>query len=622
MGKINLLDENLMNLIAAGEVVERPSGVVKELVDNAIDANANIISIEIKNGGLDSIKISDNGIGMSFEDANLAFKRHATSKIKQVKDLWSIDSLGFRGEALPSISTVSKTTLITNDGNESTKVVIDNGELKTHEKTSANQGTIINVEKLFQKVPARFKYLKNPNYEFSLINDVVNKFALAYPNIAFTLAHNERTILKTAGKGNLQQVIMQVADRDIAKKCIPFDYEDDDFKITGYIVQPSITRANRYHMNLFVNGRMIKSIKLNKAIEKAYHEYIPSDRYPIVYLNLEMDPHLVDVNVHPSKWEVKFSKENSLLAALETGVYSHLQNYYRPTTTRSSVSDNNAINIEEETLKFDYTNFNKNNLLNDNEPSIISEKTNESLIEETITSNKKDEVEIDEVEIDNKENQESDQMFKEESVLEDVEIKERTGHELLENLQVIGQLHKAYILAQSPKGLIIIDQHAAQERYHFEQIKESIESGKVTKQHLLLPIDLKVHHYVIAKIDMITSLLDQLGFEIEAFGEDLLVVRSVPSWLTYLDEKGFILDLLELFKNDEDIVIGKLRHHAIATAACHGSIRFNRSLTIPEMKQVIEDLKKCKQPFSCPHGRPTLIEYDLKSLEKDFLRVK
>lgn len=325
MGKINRLDEHLSNMIAAGEVVERPAGIVKELVENCIDAKSTTVEIQIAQGGIDTITIIDNGIGMDHEDAVVAFERHATSKLKEVNDLWNIHTMGFRGEALPSIASVSHVLMRTNNGEESTEVEIAYGELKGNKPCAAPQGTMLQIRNLFQKTPARFKHLKSPQYEFSLISDVVQKFALSHPEIAFCLSHDGKTVFKTKGSGNLLEVLMQIYGRDVAKSAIKIDVKDNDYHISGYAMQPNFNRATKYYMLLYINHRMVRNYHLQKAIQDAYIGFLPKDRFPIVVLDIEMDAQLVDVNVHPSKWEIRLSKEKQLEKLLYTGLNNALK---------------------------------------------------------------------------------------------------------------------------------------------------------------------------------------------------------------------------------------------------------------------------------------------------------
>ena len=495
MATINRLDPNLTNMIAAGEVVERPSGVVKELVENAIDAHASIIDIDITQGGIESIIISDNGEGMSPRDASLAFERHATSKIKKIEDLWNITSLGFRGEALPSIASVAKVNMHTSDGNSATEITIHYGKTLKAAPCAFDQGTRIQVDDLFQKMPARFKHLKSPNYEFSLISDVINKFALANPHIAFNLTHNGNTILKTYGRNNLQEVILQEFDRSIASNSIKVEKSDNDFKVEGYIVQPSISRASKYYINIFVNKRMIRSYRLNQAIIESYSEYLPKDRYPIVFLNLEMDANLVDVNVHPSKWEVRFSKEGQLKELISEAIKEALNEHYSVNKVKPK---HESIKVEEQTIDF---NAIINHKVEPIKPIITHEAINESFIKEEMPKYESETVsEI-------KEEVKPAEIKDEEIKIVEVVTEKPTNHHLFEELNVIGQLHKAYILCQSPSGLYIIDQHAAEERYHYEMIRNSILNNDSLQSDLLMPLTITSTIAAVSKIDELNEML-------------------------------------------------------------------------------------------------------------------
>lgn len=603
MSKIQRLDPHLTNMIAAGEVVERPVGVIKELIENAIDAHATQIEINTKQGGIEQMMVIDNGDGMSSEDAKLAFERHATSKIKDIQDLWRISTMGFRGEALPSIASVSHVELKTNDGKEATEIQIDYGKQSKQGSVGTPKGTQIIVSNLFQRTPARFKHLKTAQYEFSLISDVVQKFAFAYPAIAFTLMNDEKRTFVSNGNGNIQEVMMQVYGRDIAKATIAMDGSDQDYHIQGHIVQPSHTRATKYYMLLFVNHRMIRSYRLQKAITDAYAPYIPSDRYPIAVIDIEMDPQLVDVNVHPSKWEIRLSKEKQLEVLLKDTIANALRN---------KLEINKVVRQESfekvETPSFDFT-YQRETVL---DPKKMHQEVNESFAlyanDPLVVSEKEPEVLV-------------------EKECEEVEVKEvlpqkETINPSFPNMQVLAQLHKCYILAQGDSGLYIIDQHAAQERYHYEQIQKALLQGVKDSQDLLVPIVIESSIRALQQVDDINALLEQIGIHLEAFGQQAFVVRSLPIWVSDVKEESFIQDMLDLYLKNEAIDIESLRKHALASMACHSSIRFNRSLTMEEMNRVVEDLRSCEQPFHCPHGRPTLIELTLKELEKDFLRVK
>lgn len=658
MARIHQLDEHLSNMIAAGEVVERPSGIVKELVENSIDAKAKHIEIQILQGGIDCITIIDDGCGMDAQDATLAFERHATSKIQAVDDLWKISTMGFRGEALPSIASVSQVTLRTNDGIDSSEVIIHYGTLKSARPCGTPKGTMLEVRNLFQKTPARFKHLKSPQYEFSLISDVVQKFAISHPNIGFELSHDGRSVFKTKGNGNLREVLMQIYGRDGAKTAIELHGQDLDYTIRGYALQPQFQRATKYYVLLYINGRMIRNYHLQKAVMDAYAPYMPKDRYPIAVINMEMDAQLVDVNVHPSKWEIRLSKEKQLEKLLYQTIKAALmQDMEVPNIQARKENKKEKIEIQE--LQFTYP--------RDQEVKKLHTEVNDSFVhyngkpKQTITEESK--VQVDKVEpqeapveaekqesVDKKqelsESQSSDTqapikdqvieevsttkqaetLFKDIVPIQEVVMKaeqepaSESINPSLPQLHVIGQFHNSYILAEGEKGLYIIDQHAAQERYHYEMIQKQILSGVKDTQPLLIPITVETTMSAVSRIDDLNALLEQVGIHFEVFGNTTLLCRELPIWLKDTKEEAFLQDMIDLWQKDDEISLDKLRKHTIATMACHSSIRFHRSLTMEEMKQVILDLGKCEQPFHCPHGRPTLICYEDKDLIHDFER--
>ena len=663
MGKINVLSEHLSNMIAAGEVVERPSGIVKELVENSIDAQAQTIAIDIVQGGIESITITDDGEGMDAQDATTAFERHATSKMKEENDLWNIHTMGFRGEALPSIASVSHVFLETNNGSESSAVEISYGKFVGARPAACPLGTRIRVEHLFQRTPARFKHLKSPQYEFSLISDVVQKFALAYPEIRFMLSHDGRTVFQTKGSGNLREILMQMYDRSVAKSAIEIDGEDLDYRLRGMAVQPKYNRATKYFIFLFINRRMVRSYHLQKAVLDAYHPYLSKDRFPIVVLNVEMDAHLVDVNVHPSKWEIRLSKERQL----EKLIYDTLREALKEKFEFVSMEKRKEKpKVEVQRLAFDY--------MEDPQLRKLTQEVNESFasvgdaaptqnavsdltrdlaqaVSVSVTSDpvpkeaaspQTDQPSQNEVREEDESEKEPIERPAEEpsapSVLTAAAADEKavaekealpeeapkeavtSARQQLPQLRILGQFHKSYILAEGDDGLYIIDQHAAQERYHYEQIRSAILSGNTDTQQLLLPLQVETSIYAVSRVEELNALLEKIGIRFEAFGEQTLVCRALPLWMKQVDERAFLVDMIDIWQRDQQIDIGSLREHAIATMACHSSIRFNRSLTMEEMEKVITDLRQCEQPFHCPHGRPTIICMKDAQLRKEFER--
>ena len=597
MGKIHQLDTQTANMIAAGEVVERPMGVVKELVENAIDAGSTRITVSVIDGGMTKITVRDNGIGMDSEDALNAFKRHATSKIKGQNDLFDIHTLGFRGEALPSIASVSKVTLTTSDGNDSTRVQIEYGEIKNAGNYPCDEGTEISVEGLFYRTPARLKHLKSGSYENTLIQDVIVKFAFSYPSIAFTFISNDRISFQTTGKGNLLEVIYQAWGREAGENAIAVDFSDYDYHVKGYIVKPSLTRVSRNCMHVFLNGRMVRTFRLYKSILDGYEDFIVKGRNPLVVLNIEMDPQLLDVNVHPSKWEVRISKENQLEYLIKDNIREALKS-----TILAPVAEVKAAvqKVSVEPIFFDTNSALVTPFVAKKEVTVtpvVETKPSETIKEENIKPVIQEEI-------------------KEEKIIEEKEIQ----HEKLPEMTVIGQLHEKFILCSTEKGLAILDQHACQERVHYEELLQKLDETTPVMMELLVPISILAGNDLVERVDEINASISDMHFQFEPFGRDTFIVRSVPMWMKEVEEERFLQDVIDNFKNDRDSKYARMEKKKIATMACHSSIRFNRTLSLDEMKEVVKQLYKCQNPYHCPHGRPTFIILDEKELTKEFLR--
>lgn len=597
MGKIHQLDTQTANMIAAGEVVERPMGVVKELVENAIDAGSTRITVSVIDGGMTKITVRDNGIGMDSEDALNAFKRHATSKIKGQNDLFDIHTLGFRGEALPSIASVSKVTLTTSDGNDSTRVQIEYGEIKNAGNYPCDEGTEISIEGLFYRTPARLKHLKSGSYENTLIQDVIVKFAFSYPSIAFTFISNDRISFQTTGKGNLLEVIYQAWGREAGENAIAVDFSDYDYHVTGYIVKPSLTRVSRNCMHVFLNGRMVRTFRLYKSILDGYEDFIVKGRNPLVVLNIEMDPQLLDVNVHPSKWEVRISKENQLEYLIKDNIREALKSTILAPVAEVKVAVQRAA---VEPIVFDTNSALVTPFVAKKEVTVtpvVETKPIETIKEENIKSVIQEEI-------------------KEEKIIEEKEIQ----HEKLPEMTVIGQLHEKFILCSTEKGLAILDQHACQERVHYEELLQKLEETTPVMMELLVPISILAGNDLVERVDEINASISDMHFRFEPFGRDTFIVRSVPMWMKEVEEERFLQDVIDNFKNDRDSKYARMEKKKIATMACHSSIRFNRTLSLDEMKEVVKQLYKCQNPYHCPHGRPTFIILDEKELTKEFFR--
>ena len=606
MGIIRQLDEQTANMIAAGEVVERPMGVVKELVENAIDAGAKRITVSVEEGGIASLTVSDDGCGMDSRDAVNAFLRHATSKIRTSEDLWDISTLGFRGEALPSIASVSKLTLITSDGTDSTRVVIEYGKTVSVSAWPCNKGTEITVENLFYRTPARLKHLRSGAYENSLVQDVIMKFAMSHPEIAFRFVSSGREAFRTSGSGDLREVIFQCWGKEAAEAAIPVSFSDFDYQVDGYLVKPNITRASRNFMHIFLNGRMVKTYRLYQAVLDGYEDFIVKGRKPLCVLNIRMAPHLLDVNVHPSKWEVRISKENQLEYLLRDNVREALKNTMLAPNIRPA---REPVQYEQIPLETNLT-FQK--------PFVTSSGKADAPAPVTAVRRESEEPVFIPDEPVKKASYEKPQEKPEESA-EPVQTVPEAVVQKLPEMQVIGQLHDKFILCACEKGLAVIDQHAAQERVHYEQYCKALNQNPVMLE-CLVPVSLAAGDDLVRRIDELNAAAEDLHIEFEAFGHDTLLVRRIPAWMKDLEEEPFLQDVLDNFRNERKSSYTKMEKKTIATMACHHSIRFNRSLTLQEMNEVVSQLNECENPYHCPHGRPTFVILEEKELAKEFLR--
>lgn len=615
MGRIQRLDEHLTNMIAAGEVVERPQGIVKELVENSIDAKAKRIEVVLKQGGLESIEVMDDGCGMDREDACLAFERHATSKIAKVEDLWSIHTMGFRGEALPSIASVSNLILLTNDGKDSTRIEINYGKMNSARPYPTNQGTQITVGGLFLKTPARLKHLKSPQYENSLVLDVIQKFALSHPEISFRMISDGRELFKTTGKGDLLEVLYAVYGKEAAHQAVKIDASDYDYQLKGALILPNVSRATKNYITTFINGRMIRNYRIQKAILEGFHDYMPSDRYPIVVLDILMDAQLVDVNVHPSKWEIRLSKEQQLEFLIKDTLEALLRDSMRTREVESVSSaypdadkQKEKIRVEMQPL-FEEKTFEAKDFRDSGHKNADAFYTKEESAKKEDLQEEMKDWEVREQQVDYKQ-----------SIRSEEQPAEFLKKAPFPSMHVLAQMHGCYILAQGEDGLYIIDQHAAQERVHFEEVQKKFMEAEPAMTHLLVPIVVEGTAEIAARLEEFNECLQPYSIQFESFGNNSLMVRELPVWMNQIDEQKFLQDVVDLFKNNRTIRFENLQRHQLATMACHRSIRFNRILSLEEMQEVIVQLGQCEQPFHCPHGRPTFIHISNAQLMKEFNR--
>lgn len=579
MSKIKVMDEILANKIAAGEVIERCVSIVKELVENSIDARSSKIKIDLIDSGVGEIKVTDDGIGMDEVDALLAFQRHATSKLLNEMDLFNINSLGFRGEALPSIASVSEVSLKTSTGGVGTYILIKGGKVITNEKSDSRIGTEITVRKLFYNTPARLKHLSSLYTELAHITDFINKIALSYPSISFTLTNDGKTLLNTDGRGNLLKVINNIYGIDITKKMVEIRNSDDEYEISGYISMPEVTKSSRNNMVTIVNGRVVKNQEINKCINDAYHTYKPEDRYPIVIINIEVDTTLVDVNIHPTKQDIKFSKIEELKELISSSIKNAL---------------NEKRLIPKIEVKEDYIpKINK----------VISENIVDSEIKENTT--------YEEVTLD------LDYVKEEtESYQENVEEKEKVPM-----MYPVGLVKGTYIICQNELGMYLIDQHAANERINYEYYYYALNNSN-DEIPMLIPmnIELPINEYLIVKENL--DILRNMHFDIEEFGINSFIVRSHPAWLPTGNEQLATKKIIELIVTKEkNFDKNKFNDRVAMTVSCKASIKANDNISLEEMEKLVERLRKCKNPYTCPHGRPTIIFYSNYELEKLFKRA-
>lgn len=591
MSKIKVMDEILANKIAAGEVVEKTMNVVKELVENAIDAESDEIKIELIDSGVKEVRVTDNGIGMDKEDATLAFSRHATSKLKNLDDLFNIESLGFRGEALPSIASVSNIELKTSNGKTGTYLTLSGGKDMHVEDSDLQQGTTITVKDLFYNTPVRLKYLKNLYVELANITEYVNKMALSYPNIKFTLINNDKVLLDTDGKGDLRKVIYQIYGADITKKMVEVSGENDDYYIHGYISYPEMTKSNRNSITTLVNGRVIKNNELNKIIIDAYHTYIPKDKFPIIVLNIDVDPILIDINIHPTKMDIKFSKMDTLKDLVFDTVSKELKHL----TLIPTIATRSEEALRETTIPL-YKAFKKEEVALG--PTYEETMLDFSVSENTATPEERDNI--------NEEKEEQVESQKEESP----RIKPMIPR---------GIVYSTYIIAENEDGMYIIDQHAAAERINYEKVLKSLKE-KVIPIDLLIPIKIELasNEFLIVRNHLDT--LKEYGFVAEEFGMNTIIIRSHPNWIPDDIAEECIRKVVDIIISKENFDFDQFVWRMAATMACRMSVKANDYLSYDDQIWLLDTLRSCENPFTCPHGRPTIITYTKYDLEKLFKR--
>ncbi|HHP5814908.1 TPA: DNA mismatch repair endonuclease MutL, partial [Streptococcus pyogenes] len=642
------LPEVLANQIAAGEVVERPASVVKELVENAIDAKSSQITVEIEESGLKMIQVTDNGEGMSHEDLPLSLRRHATSKIKSQSDLFRIRTLGFRGEALPSVASISKITIktATKEVTHGSLLIATGGEIETLEAISTPTGTKIKVENLFYNTPARLKYMKSLQAELAHIVDVVNRLSLAHPEVAFTLISDGRQLTQTSGTGDLRQAIAGIYGLNTTKKMLAISNADLDFEVSGYVSLPELTRANRNYMTILVNGRYIKNFLLNRAILDGYGSKLMVGRFPIVVIDIQIDPYLADVNVHPTKQEVRISKERELMALISTAISESLkeqdlipdalENLAKSSTRHFSKPEQTQLPLQSRGLYYDPQ---KNDFFV--KESAVSEKIPETDFYSGAVDNsvKVEKVELlphseevigpssvkhasrpqntftetDHPNLDLKNRQKLSQM------LTRLENEEQS---VFPELDYFGQMHGTYLFAQGKDGLFIIDQHAAQERVKYEYYRDKIGEVDSSLQQLLVPYLFEFSGSDFINLQEKMALLNEVGIFLEVYGHNTFILREHPIWMKEEEIASGVYEMCDMLLLTNEVSIKTYRAELAIMMSCKRSIKANHSLDDYSARNLLLQLAQCQNPYNCPHGRPVLINFSKADMEKMFRRIQ
>lgn len=626
VAKVIQLSDELSNKIAAGEVVERPASVVKELVENAIDADSTVIEIDIEEAGLASIRVLDNGEGMENEDCKRAFRRHATSKIKDENDLFRVRTLGFRGEALPSIASVSHLEITTSTGEGAgTKLMLQGGNIISESRSSSRKGTEIVVSNLFFNTPARLKYMKTVHTELGNITDVVNRIALAHPEVSIRLRHHGKNLLQTNGNGDVRHVLAAIYGTAVAKKMLPLHVSSLDFEVKGYIALPEITRASRNYMSSVINGRYIKNFPLVKAVHEGYHTLLPIGRHPITFIEITMDPILVDVNVHPSKLEVRLSKETELHDLIRDGIKDVFKQQQLIPSAQLPKKSAPVIKNEQQFMTFDEKPAERKvpekAPMPSYSPMKLSSVVKEPVeIEDELPSEQLVTHSVAEIEQDIAEpavSEELPEAFEQEPAQE----LQQTSSERVPIMYPIGQMHGTYILAQNENGLYIIDQHAAQERIKYEYFREKVGEVEPEVQDMIVPLTFHYSTNEALIIEQHQQELESVGVFLESFGSNSYIVRCHPAWFPKGEEAELIEEIIQQVLDSKNIDIKKLREEAAIMMSCKGSIKANRHLRNDEIKALLDDLRSTSDPFTCPHGRPIMIHHSTYEMEKMFKRV-
>ncbi|MEQ6217974.1 DNA mismatch repair endonuclease MutL [Levilactobacillus brevis] len=660
MPKIHELASVLADQIAAGEVVERPASVVKELVENAIDAHSTQIDITVEEAGLQRIVVVDDGDGIADEDSEMAFKRHATSKITDRRDLFRIKSLGFRGEALPSIASVADVTLITSTGSVGTEIHNVGGIIQEHKAAEARKGTTVIVKELFGNVPARLKYLKSPATELARITDIVNRLALSYPTVAFSLVHNGRELTRTTGRGDLQQVIAGIYGVQSARKMVAISGQNPDFRVTGYVSLPELTRASRQYISLLLNGRYIHNFQLSKALIAGYGSKLMVGRYPLAVLDIQMDPLLVDVNVHPTKQEVRISQEAELTQLIQETVFKRLSqenlipDVFDEVQTKqpeTKTTDQLTMALNDVSAKYD---------MSDRQVRGAQQMPSESAAQPSDAApvatsagqpaplQTPEEVPVEPVVVHDKRDfatpavQQFDAKYRQEQVAAPlgqsaasaavdqpaveatapIEPVQATPAQRFPTLRYLGQVHGTYLLAEADDGLYLVDQHAAQERVNYEFYRQAIGEVSDDEQKLLVPIVLDYPTTDVLELTNHLETLASVGIHLDSFGPNSFIVHEHPTWFKAGQETATIQEMIDWVLKDGKISVAAFREKTAIMMSCKRAIKANHHLDDQQARALLQKLATAENPFNCPHGRPVLVHFTDQDLEKLFKRIQ
>ncbi|MCX7843144.1 MAG: DNA mismatch repair endonuclease MutL [Clostridia bacterium] len=618
MGKIIVLDENTSNKIAAGEVIERPSSVVKELVENSIDAGASAITVEIKNGGISFIKVTDNGSGIDEDDIEIAFERHATSKIKSARDLESIATLGFRGEALSSIAAVSTVELTTRveKNNHGTYIKVQGGSVKEVRQTGCPVGSTFIVRDLFYNTPARYKFLKKDSTEAGYVSDVLSRIALGNPSISIKLLSNSAVVFHSPGNNDLLSAIFSIYGKEIARDVLAVSYSDEKMSLSGFVGKADIARSNRTNQSIFINGRYIKSKLISSAVDEAYKTLLMKSRFPFFVLNLDINPQLVDVNVHPTKMEVRFSQEQEIFM----GVYHAVENSL---ISSSLIKEMRLEDEKEDGFRFKNTAINKPDYSQEEiavSSISVSEYPETQYTPQSKTSyNIQDSIEAAE---ETKYPEPSYSMNNYTCIENNAGgIETPKKYNSFAEYMIVGQAFSTYIILQKAEELVLIDQHAAHERIMYERLKKKYENKVKISQNLIVPLVVNMTYKEIKFLEENKDFFISLGFEFENFGNNSVIIRAVP----LLDEndaiKSTFLEVIDALINSNKTINSITADETLYSIACKAAVKANKRLDDSEIRSLLEELDFLENPYTCPHGRPTAIRLTKHELEKMFKRI-